>query len=156
MTLKEIRLSKKLTQQQAADLLHVSRRTYINYEQSKYDMKSPRFSYIFETLENYGRIDETHGVLDIKDIRSVGSSVLQKYDVDFCYLFGSYAKGQANEKSDVDIFVSMPVRSTDFYDMVECLREKLHKKVDVVHETQLVNNLELTKEIMKDGIKIYG
>ena len=40
--------------------------------------------------------------------------------------------------------------------MVEKLRNSLHKKVDVLNLEQLKDNLELTDEIMKDGIRIYG
>jgi hypothetical protein len=40
--------------------------------------------------------------------------------------------------------------------MVEELRTKLHKNVDVLDINQLNNNIELAKEILKEGIKIYG
>ncbi len=40
--------------------------------------------------------------------------------------------------------------------MVEKLRTKLHKNVDVLNLEQLKDNLTLTDEILKDGIKIYG
>ena len=39
--------------------------------------------------------------------------------------------------------------------MVEKLREVLHKRVDVLDLDQLKNNIELTDEILKDGIRIY-
>ena len=43
-----------------------------------------------------------------------------------------------------------------FYDLVEVLREKLKKKVDILNREQLNNNPDLTNEILKDGVKIYG
>ena len=43
-----------------------------------------------------------------------------------------------------------------FYELVEVLRESLKKKVDLLDETQLDNNSVLVKEILRDGIKIYG
>lgn len=72
------------------------------------------------------------------------------------YLFGSYAKGRATETSDVDILVSTSVTGLEFFGLVEELRVELHKKVDVLDKNQLTGNLELTEEILKDGIKIYG
>ncbi len=39
--------------------------------------------------------------------------------------------------------------------MVEILRNALHKKVDVLSVEQLRNNMELTDQILKDGIRIY-
>ena len=70
-------------------------------------------------------------------------------DVNFCYLFGSYAK--AKPTSDVDLLISANVKG-----LVEEIRLKLNKKVDVLDINQLNNNIELTEEILKDGIKIYG
>ena len=76
--------------------------------------------------------------------------------MDFAYLFGSYAKGYANETSDIDILISMPIDGMMFYEIIELFREKLKKKVDLLDLNQLNNNAILTKEILKDGIKIYG
>ena len=76
--------------------------------------------------------------------------------VEFCYLFGSYAKGYANEKSDVDLCVSTSLTGLDFFGLIEDIRVALHKKVDLIRFDTLNNNLKLINEIMKDGIKIYG
>ena len=40
--------------------------------------------------------------------------------------------------------------------LAEAIRGVLHKKVDLVRADALKDNLELIKEIMKDGIKVYG
>ena len=40
--------------------------------------------------------------------------------------------------------------------MVETLRERLGKKVDVLNQLQIKDNFDLTNEILKEGIKIYG
>ena len=58
--------------------------------------------------------------------------------------------------SDVDLLISANVKGLKFYGLVEEIREALHKKVDVLEINQLKDNLELTQEILKDGIKIYG
>lgn len=156
MDLKELRLSKKLSQEKTAELLGITRRTYIKYEQGKVNLTNKKYVYIFDVLNEYGKIDEEHGLLSIEEIKSVCSNILKDYSVEFCYLFGSYAKGKASEKSDVDLFVSMDTNGMEYFDLVERLREELKKKVDLIHETQIKNNFELTKEILRDGIKIYG
>lgn len=156
MDLKELRLSKKLSQEKTAELLGITRRTYIKYEQGKVNLTNKKYAYIFDVLNEYGKIDEEHGLLSIEEIKSVCSNILKDYSVEFCYLFGSYAKGKASEKSDVDLFVSMDTNGMEYFDLVERLREELKKKVDLIHETQIKNNFELTKEILRDGIKIYG
>lgn len=74
----------------------------------------------------------------------------------FCYLFGSYAKGKETPASDVDLLIAANVKGLRFYGLVEELRGALRKKVDVLDMNQLKDNLQLTEEIFKDGIKIYG
>ena len=101
-------------------------------------------------------IDETHGVLKLDDIKSIVKEVLDKYEVRSCYFFGSYAKGVATEKSDVDLFIDTKTTGLDFFGLIEELRERLKKKVDLLDIMQVNNNTKLLSEILKDGIKIYG
>ena len=156
MKLKDIRLKKGLTQEQAAKMLGISRRTYIKYENDELREKELKYKFMCQTLEEYGFIDETHGLLTLEQIKSICAEVFEEYNVEYGYLFGSYAKGKAKENSDVDLLVSIPKNGLQFFGLVETLREKLNKKVDVLDEGQLNNNIELVKEILRDGIKIYG
>ncbi|MBE7087168.1 MAG: helix-turn-helix domain-containing protein [Clostridiales bacterium] len=156
MKLKKLRLEKGLTQEKAAKLLGVTRRTYITYEKMEEKIPSMKLEFFLHTLEKYGIIDETHGVLSIDVIKSICADVLKEYDVEYVYLFGSYAKGTATETSDVDLLVSMPVNGLIFYELIETLREKLKKKVDLLDIAQLNNNAKLVQEILRDGVKIYG
>ena len=155
MTLKELRLQKQLTQEEAAGLLKIIRKTYIRYENGAIKEDSFKYQYVMKTLETVNFIDEEHGVLTMEQIKRISQEVFKEYNVEFCYLFGSYAKGKANEKSDVDLLVSVPSDGLKFLELVEMLRLKLKKKVDLLDFNQLNNNTELTYEILKDGIKIY-
>lgn len=154
--LKELRLEKKLTQQQAADFLGISLRSYKSYENEQNKANTLKYQYIIERLSKLNPIDEEHGIIDIPYIQKKCEKVFEKYDINFCYLFGSYAKGNAKPTSDVDLLISTNIKGLQFYGLVEEIRNTLHKKVDVLDINQLNNNLELTKEILKDGIKIYG
>ena len=156
MTLKEIRLEKGLTQEEAAKVLGVSRRTYIKYENDGSSIHELKYKFFCQTLDSYGFIDEEHGVLTLEQIKEITASIFKEYDVEYCYLFGSYAKGKAKENSDVDLLVATSIKGLQFFGLVETLREKLKKKVDVLDLGQLNNNTDLVKEILKDGIKIYG
>ena len=51
MSLKDIRLRSNLTQEEAAQLLGVTRRTYVNYEAGKIDESSLKYKYVVETLQ---------------------------------------------------------------------------------------------------------
>ena len=156
MNLKDVRLQCNLTQEKAAQILGVTRRTYINYESGKIDENSLKYKFLIETLKQANLIDEEHGLLTLEQIKTICSEIFKDYDVEYCYLFGSYAKGKATEKSDVDLLVSMQLNGLKFFELIELLREKLKKKVDLLDVAQLNNNSALVQEILRDGIKIYG
>lgn len=156
MTLKELRKQKKLTQAQCAEYLGIPLRTYQNYELDSSKAGSIKYDYMMQKLEQYGFVDENHGILGIQAIKEICSEVFDSFNVDYCYLFGSYAKGKAVDSSDVDLLVSTTDTGMRFFDLVETLREKLRKKVDVLNREQLTNNDALLDEILNDGVKIYG
>ena len=154
--IKELRKEKKLTQQQAAEMLGISLRSYKSYENDADKVGTLKYNYILDKLNAINPIDEEHGILDLDYIKEICGSIFPEYPVHYCVLFGSYAKGKAIGTSDVDLLVSSDVKGLKFYGMVEKLRIALHKKVDVLSLEQLRDNLELTDEILKDGIRIYG
>ena len=156
MTLRELRKSKGITQREAAAFVDVPLRTYTNYETDPSKQTSIKYKYMLEKLYAYGYVDEENGILTPDEIRDCCAHVFSKHSVDYCYLFGSYAKGKATPTSDVDLLISTTVTGLQFFDLVEELREKLKKKVDVLDHRQLTGNLVLMNEILKDGIKIYG
>ncbi len=154
--LKEIRIEKGFTQSQAAKLVGVSLRSYKSYENDKSKIGTIKYNYMLEQLTKINLIDEEHGILTQDSIIKKCSVVFQKYNVEYCYLFGSYAKGKAKPDSDVDLLISSDVKGLQFFALVEDLRNTLHKRVDALDIRQLNNNPNLINEILKDGIKIYG
>lgn len=156
MTLKELRIEKGMTQEDVANFFGVSLRSYKSYENEKKKEGTLKYNYFYEKLKEYNTIDEEHGILTLEEIKDKCSSVFNEYNVNYCYLFGSYAKGKATPLSDVDLLISCDVKGLKFYGLVEKLRGILHKKVDLLETKQLNNNLELIEEILKDGVRIYG
>ena len=154
--LKELRIKNKLTQQQTADYFGISLRSYKSYENDESKSDSIKYKYMLEKLEERALVDEEHGILLIEDIKKKVSEILSEYDVEYCYLFGSYAKNKANEKSDIDLLISTKTTGLKYYGLVERLREVLNKKIDLLNVNQLENNIDLLKEILKKGEKIYG
>lgn len=154
--LKDLRIEKKMTQQEVADLVGISLRSYKSYENDAEKKDTLKYKYMVEQLSKINYIDEEHGILEVEDIKRKCAKVFANYEVNFCYLFGSYAKGKATETSDVDLLISANVKGLRFYGLVEEIRTALCKKVDVLDMNQLKDNLELTEEILRDGIKVYG
>jgi predicted nucleotidyltransferase len=153
--LKSLRLEKKLTQVEVAKLVGISLRSYKTYENDYTKIGTVKYNYIFEKLSKINQIDEEHGIVDLDYIKTKINPILSKNNIEFCILFGSYARKTATESSDIDLLVCGNISGLKFYGMVEELRTTLHKQVDVLDINQLNNNLDLTKEILKDGIRIY-
>ena len=145
-----------LTQIQAANACGVSRRTYQSYEESK--NFNDTYADLINKLNEIGVLDGSNYIVSIKNIKDIVRKIFkEKYpEVECAYLFGSYARGSATGKSDIDILVVCPPMGMRFYGISELLEKELHKKVDLHTHRQLVENETFLAEILKDGIKIYG
>lgn len=153
--LKELRKSKSLTPEQASTILGISLRSYKTYENDEKKVGTIKYNRMLESLARYTSIDEEHGLLTLDEIKNRCKKVLDEYSVKYCILFGSYAKGVATEKSDIDLLISTDVKGLKFFGLVEKLRNTLEKEVNLLDLNQLVGNKNLIDEILKDGIKIY-
>ncbi|MCI8375557.1 MAG: nucleotidyltransferase [Lachnospiraceae bacterium] len=60
--------------------------------------------------------------------------IAHSYGVKRLYLFGSYAKGTANEKSDIDLLVEKgkPISLLKFSGMRQMVQEALNLSIDLV------------------------
>ena len=159
MTLLETRKQYGLSQLEAASIVGVPVRTLRRYESDDhYGSNFKRASFI-EIINKYCEINEEKGLLSIDEIKNKLSDLFEKEysgQIDFCYLFGSYAKGIAKENSDVDLYVCSSLTGLKFVGLIEKIRLTLHKKVDLIRSSELNNNIDLVNEILRDGIKIYG
>ena len=103
-------------------------------------------------------ISEDKGIISIETIKNELTNLFDtkyKDQIEFCYLFGSYAKGYAKDESDVDLCIATDLAGLQFVGLSESIRDVLHKRIDLIRFSTLNDNLELVKEIMKDGIRIY-
>ena len=156
MKLKELRKAKGLTQKQAAELIGISLRSYKQYENDIAKEGTIKYQYSVQKMESVGFIDEDHGILSLETIRNSLPKAFDGFHVEYCYLFGSYAKGTPNERSDVDLLVSTETTGIAYYGLAESLREHLKKRVDLLNVRQLNNNPKLLDEILRYGIKLFG
>lgn len=80
----------------------------------------------------------------------------QKYHVKEVYLFGSYARGEADENSDLDflVFGSEGFKLTHIFAFGEELREILQKHVDVFEINEINQDSEFYKTIMKEKVLV--
>ena len=61
-----------------------------------------RNSYLRYLVES--DIKEERKTYSISEIKKIVKPILNSYDIKDIYLFGSYARGEANKDSDIDIF----------------------------------------------------
>ena len=62
------------------------------------------------------------------------SEFKNKYNVEKIGLFGSYARDEATENSDIDIFVKMKPSLFDMVAIKEQIENDLNRKVDIIRE----------------------
>lgn len=73
----------------------------------------------------------------IDTIKSLKDEVYKKYKATLKGVFGSYARGEAKEESDIDILVEFQKSATllDLAALGNFLEERLHHKVDLVSQS---------------------
>ena len=79
-------------------------------------------------------------MLTIDEIRTAVEKVGKEYGIKNAYLFGSYAKGEATENSDIDILIDRGDIHTykDFFHFSEDLKSSLGCDVDITSEDGLL------------------
>ncbi len=91
-------------------------------------------------------------------IKEKTKDLFEKSGVAFAGLFGSFARGEEHEESDVDIMVKFndhqEVSLLDFFALQNSLEDILGKKVDLTAQNSLNPRLKL--KIISDLQTIYG
>ena len=92
---------------------------------------------------------------DILTIKKVVEPIARSYGVKKIYLFGSYAKGKANENSDIDLLVEKgkPMSLLKLSGMRQSVEEALEIPVDLVSVTGIDD--EFSREIAGTEILLY-
>jgi len=92
----------------------------------------------------------------IAEIKSKITSPARRYGIEKAYLFGSYARGEAERESDIDICIEKGKLRTLFELSGFCqdLEETLGNKVDVVTTAGLSGDFR--EQIEGEMVLIYG
>ena len=95
-------------------------------------------------------------IFTITDIKALVKPIAEKYNVDEIYLFGSYARNEANQNSDLDflVFGGRNFKLTMIFSLAEELRAILNKKVDVFEINEINRDSEFYKTIMKERLRV--
>lgn len=95
-------------------------------------------------------------VLSLNKIKEIVKPIALKYQVKEIYLFGSYARGEATDESDLDflVFGGEGFKLTLIFSLAEELREAFQNNVDVfeIHEVNQKSGFYDT--IMKERLLV--
>ena len=90
------------------------------------------------------------------EIKSYLEPVFQQYGVKKAVLFGSYGKGNATEKSDIDLMVDSGLKGLNFVGLMEAVRVALgEKEIDMFDITHIEKGSLIEREIEQTGVEIY-
>ena len=95
-------------------------------------------------------------MLTIPQIKTIVTRICKKYGVKNAYLFGSYAKGQADSQSDIDLIIDKGDIHTyrDYFHFHQELEDSLGTKVDLTSEEGMFP--KFFNLIKNDRIMLYG
>ena len=95
-----------------------------------------------------------NNVFTLTDIANLIKPIVRKYGVKEIYLFGSYARGDADEDSDLDflVFGGENFKLTMIFALAEELRETLKKNVDVFEINEINKDSDFYNPIMRERL----
>jgi predicted nucleotidyltransferase len=101
-------------------------------------------------------------VYTIEEIKERIRPVAEKYNLPAVYLFGSYARGEADEKSDIDIMIDRTgTIIKTFYEygaVFDDLKDSLGKEIDMITTFALKCNRDedFRENVDKEKVRIYA
>lgn len=91
-----------------------------------------------------------------EELFSIVSSLLTKYNAKLAILFGSYARKEADAKSDIDLVVDggAAFNPTDIFALADDLHRATGKDVDVYEISEINTGTEFYDTIFSEGVRI--
>ena len=95
-------------------------------------------------------------IYTLDDIRKITVPIAERYRLKKLSLFGSYARGEASESSDIDFYAEFGLFRLG--NLQNDLEDALRKKVDIVTEGMLKDSLSdgFAQNIREDEVLLYG
>lgn len=90
----------------------------------------------------------------ISSIKAEKPYLLKQFGVEEIAIFGSYARDEQQEDSDVDILVSTKIKTlNNYFSLLDYLESKIQKKIDLVTKHKRLSD-RFSKLISKDMIYV--
>lgn len=108
-----------------------------------------------DTLDRYMLNRDSKKLYSIYELKSVLSPIFKKHKVKKAILFGSYVKGTADTRSDIDIVVETNLKGLKFYGLLGEVADALRFPVDLIDRREIKKGSDFEKEIEKTGVTIF-
>ena len=103
-------------------------------------------------------------VYSIEVIKNIVMPIVKRYNIPAMFLFGSYARGEANENSDIDFLVDTTgtgLNSLLTLGALYCdLEEAFEKRIDLItvrsimQESQMPSDEDFKNTVMKERVQL--
>ncbi len=94
-------------------------------------------------------------IYTVPQLQQLLTPILAENGVKKAVLFGSYGKGAATEKSDVDLLVDSDLRGLRFVELLEQVQRLLGKEVDLFDIRHIEAGSLIDQEIQATGVTVY-
>ena len=90
------------------------------------------------------------------DVEKSIKELLVRYNAEYALLFGSYARGEETEESDIDVLVfgGDNFKKSNIFAFAEELRQITGKSVDAFEICEVDRSTPFYDNVIKEGIKI--
>lgn len=130
----------------------------------KYDMLNNNYNNYFNndslvaepSLFEYVKDRDSKKLYSIVEIKQTLEPIFKKYKVKKATLFGSYVKGTADTRSDIDLMVETDLKGLKFYGLLGEISDSLRFPVDLFDSREVKKGTDFEKEIKTTGVTIYG
>ena len=95
-------------------------------------------------------------IYTLAELKNTLNPIFEQFGVKKAVLFGSYAKGLATSRSDVDLFVDSGLRGLAFFGLLDGVASALDVPVDLIDASQVDKGSLIEQEIGRSGVQIYG
>lgn len=96
-------------------------------------------------------------IISIAQIKEKTIPILRNYPVNKAILFGSFARGKANNNSDIDLYIDTngKLKGLDFVGLLEMLVDTLGIDVDLIDKSHIDTDSLIIQDIEDGGLIIY-
>ena len=94
-------------------------------------------------------------IYSVPQLKAVLAPVFAQYGIRRAVLFGSYGKGTANEKSDIDLLVDSGLRGLRFVGFLDDVQNAVGKDVDLFDVRHIQAGSRIDREIRETGVTVY-